>query len=177
MRPAGVLGDISADTAGHLTRRIRRIVQPVRSSSLRDVEIDDAWLNHCKAVLNVDSKDAIHSLKFDENSAFGSKCSAAQPRPGAARQKRDSVFIRDADDLSHLLGCRRKHDDVRFVLEERKTIAFVNEQLGFVFHDRCRFEAILETWRLPHRSVSKKASPCPCRYEHPRNRGGFPGLS
>ena len=140
MRPAGVLGDISADTAGHLTRRIRRIVQPVRSSSLRDVEIDDAWLNHCKAVLKVDSKDAIHSLKFDENSAFGSKCSAAQPRPGAARQKRDSVFIRDADDLSHLLGCRRKHDDVRFVLEERKTIAFVNEQLGFVFHDRCRFE-------------------------------------
>src|SRR5213079_1188081 len=55
MRPAGVLGDISADTAGHLTRRIRRIVQPVRSSSLRDVEIDDAWLNHCKAVLKVDS--------------------------------------------------------------------------------------------------------------------------
>src|SRR5437870_11868372 len=100
MRPAGVLGDISADTAGHLTGRIRRIVQPVRSSGLRDVEIDDAWLNHCKAILNVDSEDAIHSLKFDETSAFGSKCSAAQPSPGASRRKRAAVFIRHADDRS-----------------------------------------------------------------------------
>src|SRR5207247_9918224 len=102
MRPAGVLGDISADTAGHLTRRIRRIVQPVRSSSLRDVEIDDAWLNHCKAVVEVDSTDAIHTLKFAENSAFGSRCSAAQPRPSTARQTRACVLIPDAAHLRSL---------------------------------------------------------------------------
>src|SRR2546428_13055611 len=126
MRPAGVLGDISADTAGHLTRRIRRIVQPVRSSSLRDVEIDDAWLNHCKAVLNVDSKDAIHSLKFDENSAFGSKCSAAKPRPGAARKKRVYVYFGDAADLRHCSDFSRNKDDARFWLNGWRTNEFFN---------------------------------------------------
>src|SRR5437762_14049435 len=112
MRPAGVLGDISADTAGHLTRRIRRIVQPVRSSSLRDVEIDDAWLNHCKAVLEVDSKDAIHSLKFDDISASGGKYSTAGPRPGAAGQKRIAESIPHAADLTNLLVYRRNPANV-----------------------------------------------------------------
>ena len=119
---------------------------------MRDMEIDDTRLNDCKTVLNVDRKDAIHSLKLNKNSAFGGKCSAAQSRAGAARQKRDSVFTRDADDLSHLVGCCRKYDNVRFFLEERKAIALVNEQLVFVIHHRGRLQnrSQFGQYFLPH---------------------------
>ena len=49
--PARILGHVASDAAGLLARRVRRVVQAVRRSSTRDVEIDDARLDDCDSVL------------------------------------------------------------------------------------------------------------------------------
>src|SRR5207244_11682542 len=68
----------------------------------------------------------------NDDSALGRKRSATQSRAGAARQKRNSVFIGDVDNLRDLLRSRGKDNDVGFVFEERQTVAFVDQKHGFI---------------------------------------------
>ena len=92
--------------------------------------------NRILAMSSVELQQAI-SEELDENPALGSQCPTAQACPSAARQKRDLIFIRDADDLGNLLGGCGKYNDVRLVLEEREAVAFVDEKLRIVIDNGC----------------------------------------
>ena len=63
VRAARVLGDVAADRADLLRRRIRRVVEAVGRDRARDVEVRDAGLDDDLAALDVDLEDAVHAAR------------------------------------------------------------------------------------------------------------------
>ena len=60
VRAAGVLGDVAADRADLLRRRVRRVVEAVRRDRLRHVEIGHAGLDDDVTGVDVDLEDPVH---------------------------------------------------------------------------------------------------------------------
>src|SRR5438477_10057516 len=54
VRAARVFGHVAADRAGGLTRRVGRILQPVRRGGEGETDVDDPWLHHRQPVAGVD---------------------------------------------------------------------------------------------------------------------------
>jgi hypothetical protein len=117
----------------------------MRRSSLRYMKIHDSGLHDSDSILDIYRENPIHPLKLYDNAAFDRQRSATQTRAGAARKKRNAIFIRDANNCPNLLRCARKHDNIRSVFKKRKTVAFVDKQLGFVFHHSGRFQNLTES--------------------------------
>ena len=61
VRAAGVHGDVAADGAGELARRIGGIEEAAMGDSIGDVDVGDAGLNPRAAVFIVDVEDAIEA--------------------------------------------------------------------------------------------------------------------
>ena len=92
VRPAGVLGDVAADGAGALARRVGRVVEAVLGDRLAQVEVDHARLDQRRPVLDVDLEDALHARHRDEHAADRRDGAAAEPGTGAARHHRQVVL-------------------------------------------------------------------------------------
>ena len=67
VRAAGVLGDVAADRADDLARRIGRVVAAERRDVLRDLEVGDARLDHGPQVRDVDVEDPVHARQADDD--------------------------------------------------------------------------------------------------------------
>ena len=93
-----------------------------------------------ETVFDVNRQNAVHRLKCDHNSAFDGECSATKTGAGAPRQKRNSVFVRNADNLGDLFRSSWKYDNVRPVLKQRKAVALINEEFSVIDHNRGRIE-------------------------------------
>ena len=104
----------------------------MRRGRLRDVQVDDAGLHDRNPILGIDGENAVHPLHLDDDSAFHRHRAAAQAGSRAARKKRKAIFIRNANDLRDLFGGLRKNNSVRLVFEKRESVAFVDEELGFI---------------------------------------------
>src|SRR5690242_6400278 len=120
MRTAGIFRYVTSDAACHLARWVRRVVQAVWRGGLRNVQIDDAGLHNRDSIFGIDRKNAVHPLKLDDDPALHCYGTSAQAGPGSAGNKRNAVFIRDANDLGDLFGRLRKNDYVRLVFKKRE---------------------------------------------------------
>src|SRR5215510_6750470 len=96
------------------------------------MNIHNAGLKNRYAVIGIDRQDAVHALKLDDDSAFHRHGAPAQAGARTPRDKGNSVFICDANDLRDLFGGLWKNNDVGPVLEKGEGVAFVDEEVGFV---------------------------------------------
>ena len=85
MHAAGVLGDVAADRAGDLRRRIGRVVQPVRRGRLGDREIAHARLHDGGARQRIDRQDALELRQRQDDALAVRHRAAGQAGAGAAR--------------------------------------------------------------------------------------------
>ena len=138
--PARVLGDVAADGAGLLARRVGDVHQAVLGDALADVQVDDAGLDDGAAVHRIDFEDTVHAGGDEEDAPLDGDRAAAEARPGAARDEGDAVVVGQPDDAGHLLGGRGEHDglgeppvDGAVELEDQHVLGGVEDV--FVAHD------------------------------------------
>ena len=99
MHAAGILGDIAADRAGDLARRIGRVIEAQALHGVGDAEIGHAGLSDDAAIGDIDLEDLVE-LAHAEKNAVGERQGAARERgSGAARDDLDLVRGAIAHDL------------------------------------------------------------------------------
>jgi len=87
MRAAGVLGDVAADRADDLARRIGRVVAAERRHPLRDRKVGHAGLDNRAQVGDVHFEDAVHAREADEDAILHRERAAGQPGPVSPRDE------------------------------------------------------------------------------------------
>ncbi len=101
MRAAGVLGDVAADRARGLARRIRRVVESVRCDGAAQRGVHHARLDGRREVVGIDGDDARQAIEPEEHGALGERA-AGEAGAGAARHERHvgaSQLAHDGDDF------------------------------------------------------------------------------
>ena len=103
VRAAGVLGDVAADRAGLLARRVGRVVEAVGGDRLRDLEVRHAGLDDDALAVEVDLEHAVHPRERDDDAVGDRQRAAREPGARAAGDERHAVLGAGADDRLHLL--------------------------------------------------------------------------
>ena len=88
MHSPGVLGDVTADGAGDLRRRVRRIEHAVQGRRLGDRKIAYAGLNDCAAAKRIDSENAVEFGERQEDAMLVRRGAAGQAGACPARNDR-----------------------------------------------------------------------------------------
>ena len=99
---ARVLGDVAADRADLLARRVGRVVEALGGDRLRDVEVRHARLDDDAAALEVDLEDAVQPGERDHDAVGDRQRPAGEPGAGAARDERDAVLVAEPHDRLHV---------------------------------------------------------------------------
>ena len=110
VRAAGVLGDVAANRADDLARRVGRVVAAERRDPPRDLEVGDARLDDDPQVGDVDVEDAVEPRQADEHAVGDRQRAAGQAGAVPARDERHAVAPAQPDDRLHLLGRLGQHD-------------------------------------------------------------------
>ena len=93
VRPAGVRGDVAADRAGPLARRIGSVVIAGPLELLREVHVDQARLDDGVAIAEIDLENPLHPRERDHHAAADGQAPAGQARAGTARHERDVELV------------------------------------------------------------------------------------
>ena len=109
MGAAGIGGDIAADGAGDLARRVRRVEEAVSGDRLGNGGIGDAGLDPSHAVHQVERQNFAHAGQAQHDGVLERQGAAAERGAGPARHDLDVVLVAEAQDGAHLLGRRRQH--------------------------------------------------------------------
>ncbi len=80
VRAAGIFGDVAADRANQLTRRIGRVVVAMRRHASGHIEVDHTRLDGDALIGNVDVDDAVQPREPDEHAIGARKRAAGQAR-------------------------------------------------------------------------------------------------
>ena len=107
VRAARVLGDVAADRADLLARRVGRVEEAVGGNRLRDLEIGHAGLDHDPGVLEVDLEHPVQAGERDDDAAGDRQGSTREAGAGPARHERHAMPVTEADDRLHLAGRAR----------------------------------------------------------------------
>ena len=129
VRTARVLGDVAADRARGLARRIRRVVQSVRGDRARQRDVHDARLDDREQILGVDRQNAIESVESDEHDAVGER-TARQSGARATRNERQIALGELANDGDELVARAGKDRERRLLVVRRQRIRRVRQQLA-----------------------------------------------
>ena len=129
MHAAGILGDVAADGAGDLARRVGRVIEAVRPGLLRDAQVRDAGLHARLAAEEVDGEDAVE-LRERHQDAVGERQRAAR-KAGSRAACNDGCVrrARHAKDLRDLALVRGDHRGERRLAVSREPVAFVGLEL------------------------------------------------
>jgi hypothetical protein len=103
-----ILGDVAADGAGRLTRRIWRVEQPLGSYVAIQLEIHDAGLDDRASIFDVDRNDFLETMQSDDNDVVCER-SPGQTSAGAARYERHVELSEESDDRDCLIARSRKN--------------------------------------------------------------------
>src|SRR6476660_8519914 len=104
MRAARVLGDVSANRACALARRIGGVIEPETAHLATEVEVDEARLHDCQAVYRIDLEDPAHTRGDDNDAALARERAARKSGAGATGNDGQAGGACDFDDGRHLLG-------------------------------------------------------------------------
>ena len=102
VRAAGVLGDVAADRADLLARRIGRVVVAERRDLPGDLEVGDARLDRHALVRDVDVEHAVQPRQRDDEAARDRQRAAGQAGAVAARDERHARARAQPHDRLHL---------------------------------------------------------------------------
>src|SRR4030095_13713657 len=127
VRAAGILGHVATDRADLLARRVRSVIEAMRSDLARDLEIGDARLDGHAAIRNIEGEDAIQARKTNDSAAGNRQCASGQSASVATRDEWHIVAMTDAHDLLHLFSGEREDDSRRSVTEMRKPVTLVGQ--------------------------------------------------
>ena len=131
----GVGSHIAADGTGRLAGRVRREEQAPRLYRVGDPGVDAAGFDQRAVIAMVHRKNPVHPRQRDHHSAGDCQHTTAQTRSRATGNDRDIVFRAELDDRDDLFGGLWQGDEIRKILFERISVAFVNEQfLRFRHH-------------------------------------------
>ena len=127
--PARVLGDVPADRAHLLARRVRRVEEARVRDRPGHVEVRDSRLDDDALALEVDLENPVHASEGDDDSS-GDRCSpAGEPRSRASGDERDALPVTGTYDCLDLLGRVREDDELRDRAVSGQPVAFVDPQL------------------------------------------------
>ena len=125
---ARVLGDVAADGAGDLARRVGRVVEAGVPDRLGDGEVGDARLDHGAAVSVIDVEDAVE-LRHAEHDAVGKRQRAPrEPGAGAPRHHLDAALPARPEDARDLAGGAGQDDHHGKLTVGGEAVAFVGVQ-------------------------------------------------
>ncbi len=110
MRAAGVHGDVAADGAGELARRIGRIEEARVSHRVRNGEVGDARLHGRRAVVKIDVENPVHARQADHNRVTSGQRAARQRRAGAARHNLNPVLAAIFKNATHFRRGSRQYN-------------------------------------------------------------------
>ena len=128
VRPAGIFGNVSADRARSLARRIGREIQAQMLDGAREVEIHDAGLNDGAQICRVDFENAIHARKSDDDAAVARDRSSGKSRARAAPHQRSLITICETHDFSDFARIAGK-DDAFGRTELHRAVILVEHQI------------------------------------------------
>src|SRR3984885_8248697 len=128
MRAAGIFGNIAADAAHRLRRRIGRVEIFLRQNAAGDIEIYYAWFDDDARIRNIDFENAIHSRQADHDSIFDGKRAAAEACARTARNERDFFGVAEFQKRLDLSRVFRKQNAKRHHAKIRESVAFVGAQ-------------------------------------------------
>ncbi len=100
MRPAGVGGDVAADRARLLRRRIGRVVQPEMGDRAREIEVEHARLHPRDPLLGIDLENAVELCGDDDDGVVDGSRAAREAGTTPSHHERPIVAC------SHPHHCR-----------------------------------------------------------------------
>ena len=122
VRSAGIEGDVAANRADRLARRIGRVVEPEARRGRGDVEIDDARLHDGHPIDRVHLEDAIEAVEGDDDAVGEGHGAAGQARAAAAGDEGHAGQMAQPDGLDDLVGRGREHDRARASVERGQPV-------------------------------------------------------
>ena len=111
VRATRVVGDVAADRARLLARRVGREVQAVRCEGACEIEVDHTRLDPRDALVGVDGQDPVHLRRDDHDRTAEGHRTAGEPGAGTAGDERSAVCPRQPHARLHLGGGDREADD------------------------------------------------------------------
>ncbi len=128
VRSTRVLGDVAADRADLLARRIRGVVVPAGRDRLRDLEVRHPGLDDRTAVLEIDLEHAVQPGQRDHDPVGHRQRPAGKTGAGTTRDERNAMGVAEPDDGLDVVGVPWNDDELwnRAVPGER--VALVGSQ-------------------------------------------------
>jgi hypothetical protein len=112
-RPTGALGQVAPEKTAPAAGGIRGVEESLGLHGLLEHLRDDTRLDRRHEVTAVDLEDAVEPRGGKHDAAADRKCAPGKTRPRAPGRHRHPVRRRDAHDLGHLRGGRRRHHHLR----------------------------------------------------------------
>ena len=144
VRAAGVLGDVAADRADDLARRVGRVVAAERRDVLRDRQIRDARLDHGPQVGDVDLEDPVHPRQPDHDAVGDRQRAAGEAGAVAARDERHAVPAAEPDDGLHFRRRPGQDDRRRRHAQVHEAVGLVRQEIGRVLEQAARSDRARE---------------------------------
>ena len=112
----------------------RRVIQTERRCRLRDVKIHDPRLHDRDSVLDIDREDLVHPLHLDDDPALSGHGAAAES--GSRPRGRNGMEYSLATLMtSETCFAFWRRPPLPAVFEQGESVAFIDEQFGFVGND------------------------------------------
>ena len=128
MHPAGVLGDVAADAARDLRRRIGGVVQAMRRGGLGNGQIANARLHPRGSVERIDGEDAIQPGQHQQNPIGDRQRATGQTGARPARHHRNAVLMTEPQHRLDLFDAPGQHHQPGRLPDHRQTIALEGPQ-------------------------------------------------
>ncbi len=129
VRPAGVLGHVSADGAGSFARGVRRVEQSVGRDVLIQPEIHHSGLDLRAPVLDVQGDDLLQPVQPDHDDVVG-QSTARQTRAGPTRHEREFGIGEHSYDRYRLVARAGENRHPGLPSISRKAVRIVDQQLA-----------------------------------------------
>ena len=129
VRAARVLGDVAADRADLLARRVGRVEEAVGGDGARDVEVRDARLDDDALAREVDLEDPVHARERDDDASGDRRRAAREPGARAARDERHALAVAGAEHGLHVLGRAGEDDELGNRAVPGQPVALVDAEL------------------------------------------------
>src|SRR5580704_8127309 len=125
---AGIFGDVAADAAHGLRRRVGCVEIFLWQNAAGDIEIYYAWFDDDACIRYIDFENAIHPRQADDDSVFDGKRAAAEPGSRTARNEWNFIGVAEFQKRLDLSRVFRKQNAKRHHAKIRESVAFVGAQ-------------------------------------------------
>ena len=129
MGAARIFGDVPADRAHLLARRIGCVVVAERCDLTRDLEVGHARLDCHPLIRDIDAQNAIEPRQRDHHAARDGQRAAGQSGAVAAGDERHLLARAQSHDGLYLGGRRGQYDGRGHRAQVRQRVALVGDQL------------------------------------------------